>query len=172
MSHFEPVLPEENPENEEPKPAKAVLIEKRIRLIEVSEQTGLTTRQLARHANHGVPGVERATNGYHFVWWDRPETLRWIEEQSKRNKGQQKLKPRCKSRLSRTQLFVRSITDYENRIKERAEFVSESVSVTQVDLIVQSLERLRRTADDLILRVQWKTDYFGNRLPKSMRGLR
>lgn len=155
MSHFDPPPTLKNGKKSVKESAHAPSNERQLRVSEIASELGLTPRHLARLAKAGIPGVERAVNGYRFAWYDRPETRRWISDRKKFRKGQRKVRGASKTQLSKVQLLTRAMRRAETNLARYVEAVLQGkVTAGQLAAIEDAGRRLERLAARILLRAQ------------------
>ena len=76
---------------------------------------GISSRELAYLARKGIPGVERAINGYNFNWGGDPSELAaWIRDRKRYRKGNRKQRAKRKKKLTGIQKLVDAIRRVNN----------------------------------------------------------
>ncbi len=150
MSHSTMPLPLKAAKATPHKGDNAVSNPRRLKVQEVAAEVGLTPRQLSRLAKAGIPGVQRSTNGYHFAWFDLPETRQWIRERAAHKKGRRKQSAKRKRRLSNVQLLVRALRRTETKLSALANAIEGKVNPSQLAEIEHAGRRLGRFVSNLI----------------------
>jgi hypothetical protein len=125
---------------------------KKLSVGAISAEIGLTTRQLARWANKGVPGVERGPGKYQFIWWDTPETRKWIADRKKFRKGKRKLQRKSKH-LSHAQRFSRVISRVVQMVMDHLEAALEKPTVSELEKLSKAEQRLKNLIELVRIRI-------------------
>ena len=75
----------------------------------------ISRRELAYLARKGIPGVERAINGYNFNWGGDPKQLAaWIRDRKRYRKGNRKQRAKRKQKLTGLQKLANAIHRVNN----------------------------------------------------------
>lgn len=126
----------------------------------IAAEIRITTRQLARLANKGVPGVERGPGRYQFIWLDRPETRAWIDERKRFRKGKRKRPPKRQQRLSNAQRFALAIGKFEKQVLSAFNAaLADGLTNSELKPWDDAARRLRGVCDRVVARLRYAANF-------------
>ena len=135
----------------------------KLKVGEIASEIGYSTRQLARLAKNGVPGVKKGAGKYQFIWLDIPETRAWIEDRKRFRKGNRKQPAKRKERLSKPQLFARLIRKIEKQVSAYLETALEKPTASGLDELKVAAQRLDSIGAGVWRRISRAGDNLGRR---------
>lgn len=119
----------------------------------IASELRISTRQLARLAKKGVPGVTKGPGGYQFVWLEIPETLAWIAEFKRFRKGNRKRPAMRKERLSKPQLFARLVRRVEKQVFSHLDTALENPTSPGLEELNAAAKRLESICAGVLRRI-------------------
>ena len=118
----------------------------------IASELRISTRQLARLAKKGVPGVKKGPGGYQFLWLDIPETRAWIAERKRFRKGNRKRPEKRKGR-SKAQLFAQMVRRIEKEVTFHLRAGFENPTSSELDTLNSGVRRLQTNFNHVLTRI-------------------
>lgn len=128
----------------------------RLKLKDVAAELGLSCRQLIRLAKKGIPGVAKASNEKRFLWYNCPETRKWIEDWKRHPNGNKKRPAVRKRRFSGAQRFVQRLRMMEAYARNYLEALPETIAASEIERITSAAIRLRNIAGGVIREMEYR----------------
>ena len=155
MSHKNPRSTLLAIENHTEKSVRELSTKPRLKVRDVAAQIGLTCRQLARLAKN-VPGVERAPDGYHYLWYDCPETQEWIADRQRFRKGNRKHAPKRKRMLSVARRVANELRRMAGKLSQRIKTLPYEISPEEKSEVERAAIRVQKSAEAIVMNLALK----------------